>query len=482
VGTGYIVAIKAHANNPAAAAALANAVAASYIENTAHEQMARDAVRLSIFKEAQERIAKELGDDRAEQTTLNAQLARMTRATAGAAPKLQRSSDLANDIARLQEVYNTVDEQLQAQITEDSVPGTAHLAEAAVPPSHFAITGVVRNAILLLFAFILLGFTAAMVAHKMDQRTVTQSPRRATEAAAAGPVREIPAPAETAAAAAVIATVDAPSAGRVTQESAAPEQAGPERVVPVRATVAPKPLPQSAPVVAESREAQSLPQRAPVAPTAPRNIAPASLWLAGSASQSALRPPKPAMPGPTMEDPRSQPMRAAEIPPAQQLHEEALAWLQEEPPWWLTNAPPPTDSALTQPRKPLLGAWHSIPAPDGQKPAVAQVREREKATDEMPTRLSGLRSLHFSLGFSEFSQKNDAGRGGSGNRRGAGNRAGADATPVDPEQTMVAEVLVPRPEHELAKTKADETIARTVTSRWVTAEPASLSRSRGRDQ
>jgi hypothetical protein len=487
VGTGYLVAITAHANSPNTATALANAVAASYIENTALEQKASDAGGLTILKEEQERITKELDDDRAEQATLNAQLARMTGATTGAAPKLQRLSDLANDITRLQEVYDTVDEQLQNQTMEDSAPGTAHLAETAVPPSYFAISGVVRNALLLLFAFILLGFVAAVVAHKMDQRTAVQSPRIVLEATPAGSVREIPVAAETAAAAAVLTTPAAPPARQVTQESATPERAAPEsaaseRVVPVRPAGAPKPLPRPASVVAENWEAQSFSQRRPVAPAVPRNIELASLWLAGSASQSAPEPRTPMMRKPTTEDPRSQSAERVETPPAQQLRDENLKWLQEKPPWWLTDAPPPTDSSLTQPRKPLLGAWHSIPAHDGQKPAVAQVREREKAADEMPTRLSGLRSLHFSLGFKELSQKKDAGRGGSGNRSGAGNRARTDAALVDPEQTMAAEVLAPQPEHDPVKAKWEETIARAGTTRWMTAEPEFLSRSRGRDQ
>jgi len=74
VGTSYQVAITAHAMNPDTAAALANAVAASYIENTSHEQKASDSGRLTMLKEEQERITKELADDRAEQAELNAQL------------------------------------------------------------------------------------------------------------------------------------------------------------------------------------------------------------------------------------------------------------------------------------------------------------------------------------------------------------------------------------------------------------------------
>ena len=319
-GTSYQVAITAHARNADTAAAIANAVAESYIENTSHEQKATDAGRLTMLQEERERIKKELDDDRTEQAQLNAQLgvaaigveapqhydtdiaqiheelvkarsdhdeyaarltsidsrnghsstaldteaeqsiatdpglsslkqalltrkaalvsqmanltpshpqykqdqaelakidaslesstqelrtkaatrieeqlrtdldrtaslearlnaqlAQMTRAAAGATSKLQRSSDLVSDISRLQTRFNTVDEQLQNQTLEDSAPGMAHLAEAAVPPTHPSIAGVIRNALLLLFGFIGLGLTAAVVAHKMDPRIYVAS-------------------------------------------------------------------------------------------------------------------------------------------------------------------------------------------------------------------------------------------------------------------------------------------------------------------
>ncbi len=320
VGTSYQVAITAHARNADTAAALANAVAASYIENTSHEQRASDAERLTMLKEERERIKKELDDDRSEQATLNSQLgvaaigpvapehydddiakihedlvkartdhdeaaarltsmdasnglssaalnaeadqliatdpglsslkqallarraalvsnmsgktpdnpqykqdqeelqkidadlqsatqelrakaasrieeqlhtdldrtaglearlngelAQMTRAAASATPKLQRSSDLVNDITRLQTRFNAVDEQLQNQTLEDNAPGTAHVAEAAVPPAHASVGGVIRNALILLFGFIGLGLVAAVAAHKMDRRVYVAS-------------------------------------------------------------------------------------------------------------------------------------------------------------------------------------------------------------------------------------------------------------------------------------------------------------------
>jgi hypothetical protein len=261
-------------------------------------------------------------------------------------------------------------------------------------------------------------------------RTVAQSPRIVSEATHVSLVREVPALAETAAAAAVIAAPAAPPAHQAAPERTAPERTAPEWAAPERAAVAPKPLPEPA-----------------------------------------LKPPRPMMPAtPMTEEPKPQPVRQVVPPPAQQLQEETHGWLHEEPPWWLTDAPAPTDSALTQPRKPRLGTWHSVPAPGGQTPAAAEVREEEKAADEIPTRLSGLRGILFSLGVKELSPKKDAGRDGNGN----GDGAPADATPSDPEQTMVAEALAPQPEPEPVEAKAEESIARKGAPRWVTAEPEFL--------
>ena len=315
VGTSYQVGITAHAPTADAAAELANAVAASYIDNTSHEQRAGDRDRLAMLREERSRVKKELDDDRAEQASLNAQLgvaaigpvtpehydddiarihdalmkartdhdeaaarltaltsgqgpdsaalnaeadqkiesdpglsslkqtllsrraalisqmanltpshplykqdqeelqkinaslesatgemrakaasrieaqlrtdldrtagleerlngelAQMTSAAVGATPKLQRLSDLSNDITRLQTRYDAVDEQLQNQTLEDEAPGLAHLAEAAVPPLHPSVIGVIRNALLLLFGLMGMGAAAAVIAHKLDPR------------------------------------------------------------------------------------------------------------------------------------------------------------------------------------------------------------------------------------------------------------------------------------------------------------------------
>ena len=104
------------------------------------------------------------------------------------------------------------------------------------------------------------------------------------------------------------------------------------------------------------------------------------------------------------------------------------------------------------------------------------MREDEKAAGETPTRLSGLRGIHFSLGVKELSPKKHAERDDNGNG------APADATPSHPEPTIVKEALVPQPEPESPAAKSDakgeakeeEPASRNAAPRWVTAEPEFL--------
>ncbi len=73
-GTSNQFSIGAHASNAQAAADAANAVAASFIESTSHEQKAGDTQRLAVLGEERDRVQKALAADRAEQEALNKQL------------------------------------------------------------------------------------------------------------------------------------------------------------------------------------------------------------------------------------------------------------------------------------------------------------------------------------------------------------------------------------------------------------------------
>ena len=104
------------------------------------------------------------------ESQLNGQLRQLVGEAGGATPKMQRSSDLAADITRLQARFSNVDEQMHNLILEDGAPGSAFQTTAAVPPLHPAKSGAIRNAVLLVFFGLFLGAFVAVVVHKMDPK------------------------------------------------------------------------------------------------------------------------------------------------------------------------------------------------------------------------------------------------------------------------------------------------------------------------
>jgi hypothetical protein len=101
---------------------------------------------------------------------LNGQLRQLVGAATSATPKMQRASDLATDITRLQARYGTVDEQLHNLLLEDSAPAAAYQVTPAAPPLGRTKSGVLRNAVLIVFAGLFFGLLAAILAHKIDPR------------------------------------------------------------------------------------------------------------------------------------------------------------------------------------------------------------------------------------------------------------------------------------------------------------------------
>ncbi len=334
-------------------------------------------------------------------------------------------------------------------------------------------------------------------------RTVAQTSRTAPETPHSSPVREISELAQKSSAPAMFAAPAAPPARRAASDWTALEQAA----------VAPKPLPESAPIViAENRQAKQLPHPAPVAPVASRELSapralrdidPVSLWFARSESQPEHKPvavpviraiPREAEPvsmpaekaAPT---PRAKPVAAA-IPkpapkPIAEPKSQAASWKAtppdqeplEENLWWLTEAPAHEDHAMTHAGEPRVGTWHSVAAHKEQRPPeaeVREVREEEEADDEVPTHLSGLKGVLFSLGIRDLSPWKAAEQ--NGNKNGSGNENGAHANtaPADPEQTFALESFVRQPEQEPVEAKAEEPPSLSVVPRWVTAEPEFL--------
>ncbi len=135
--------------------------------NASLESMTND-LRAKAAARIQLRLRGDLERTAAIEARLNAQLGQLTTAAGGATSKLQRSSDLVGDIARLQSRYSTVDEQWRNLMLEDGAPGAAFLTTPAIPPLHTAKSGALRNALLIVFAGLFFAIVAAVVSHKMD--------------------------------------------------------------------------------------------------------------------------------------------------------------------------------------------------------------------------------------------------------------------------------------------------------------------------
>jgi uncharacterized protein involved in exopolysaccharide biosynthesis len=104
------------------------------------------------------------------ESQLNGQMRQMASAASGATPKLQRSSDLATDITRLQARYATVDEQMHNLMLEDNAPAAAYQVTPAVAPLGRTKSGVMRNALLIAFSGLFFGLLTAVTVHKLDPR------------------------------------------------------------------------------------------------------------------------------------------------------------------------------------------------------------------------------------------------------------------------------------------------------------------------
>ncbi|MGO9335890.1 MAG: hypothetical protein ACLPY1_00115 [Terracidiphilus sp.] len=104
------------------------------------------------------------------ESQLNGQLRQLVSAATSATPKMQRASDLAADITRLQARYATVDEQIHNLMLEDNAPAAAYQVMSALPPLGRSKSGVLRNVLLIAIAGLVFGILAAVAAHKLDPR------------------------------------------------------------------------------------------------------------------------------------------------------------------------------------------------------------------------------------------------------------------------------------------------------------------------
>jgi len=137
--------------------------------NASLDQMASD-LRAKAAARIQLKLRSDLERTAGVEAQLNAQLGQLTSAAGGATSKMQRSSDLVTDIARLQARFTTVDEQWRNLLLEEGAPGSVYLITPAVPPLHTAKSGTLRNSVAIVVLGIMFGLLAAVVLHKLDPK------------------------------------------------------------------------------------------------------------------------------------------------------------------------------------------------------------------------------------------------------------------------------------------------------------------------
>ena len=140
--------------------------------NSTLEAMLKD-LRTKAAARIQLELRSDLQRIAGVESQLNGQLRQLVGAAGGATPKMQRESDLAADLTRLQGRFATVDEQLHNLMLEDGAPAAAYQVTPAVAPLTRTKSGVLRNALMIVFAGLVFGVLAAIVAHRMDPRVYT---------------------------------------------------------------------------------------------------------------------------------------------------------------------------------------------------------------------------------------------------------------------------------------------------------------------
>ncbi|WP_420236781.1 hypothetical protein ACOBR2_14240 [Telmatobacter bradus] len=154
------------------------------IDQMTHELRSRASGRI------QQKLRADLQRTSAVEDQVNSQLRQLVGTASSASSKLQRSSDLSSDIARLHERYGKIDSQLHDVQLDAGSPSAVVLIAAAVPPTHPKRSGVLRNTFFVFFASLLFAVAAAVVRHKLDPRIYTASDVR--QVLGVTPVAQLP--------------------------------------------------------------------------------------------------------------------------------------------------------------------------------------------------------------------------------------------------------------------------------------------------
>jgi Mrp family chromosome partitioning ATPase len=137
--------------------------------NASLEKMMKE-LRAKAAVHIEQRLRNDLERTSAYEGRLNGQLAQMSGVASSVTPRLQRASDLAIDIERLQNRYTVVDEQYRNLSIENQAPGAVYVSSPALPPLHGSLMHLLRNIVIILLGALVIAVGAAVVAHNLDPR------------------------------------------------------------------------------------------------------------------------------------------------------------------------------------------------------------------------------------------------------------------------------------------------------------------------
>ena len=127
-------------------------------------------LRGKAVERLQLKLQSDLEHTSAAESRLNAQLGQLATGASGQTFRLQRASDLAANITRLQNRLALVENQWRDLAIEDSAPADASLVAAAIVPTRHTKSNNSRNAALITLGGLLFGILLAVAAHKFDRR------------------------------------------------------------------------------------------------------------------------------------------------------------------------------------------------------------------------------------------------------------------------------------------------------------------------
>jgi uncharacterized protein involved in exopolysaccharide biosynthesis len=137
--------------------------------NSSLDDMSKE-LRAKAATQIEQKLKTDLERTSGVEARLNGQIAQLTKQASGATPRLQRASDLATDISRLQARFTAVDEEYRNLTIDNAAPGAVYLSAPAIAPLHADRKKIYRNVVIVLLMGLVFAVAGALIAHNLDPR------------------------------------------------------------------------------------------------------------------------------------------------------------------------------------------------------------------------------------------------------------------------------------------------------------------------